>query len=338
MQMKTPKPLKRPGFTLVELLVVIAIIGILIGLLLPAIQAAREAARRMSCSNNMKQMALAMHNYHSVHGCLPPSWLNPGAGDSGWSAQARVLSFLEQGAIEEDVDFSVSYSSVSVNGVPISAFRVDGYLCPSEPNYQTRNSGTPSVPTYVPMSYMVNSGTWFVFDPATKQGGNGMFGPEQFPAFRDCTDGTSNTLLLGEVKTYTPYYRDEGLSNPGNPVMPTDPSQICGMGGSFKTNSGHTEWVDGRVHQSGFTSTFSPNAEVICDEGGTEYDVDWTFAREGKTATEKTYAAVTARSWHPGGVQVALTDASVRFVAETIDLPNWQALSTRNGGEVVSVP
>lgn len=327
--------LQSRGFTLVELLVVIAIIGILVGLLLPAVQSAREAARRMSCQNNLKQIALSMHNYESTFRCLPPSWTQPSGISSGWSAQTRILPFMEQAAIADNIDYSAAYSTVTIatpdGPVPISAFRVPAYLCPSEPNDQTRVSG--GVETYVPISYGVSSGPWHVYNPVTRSGGLGVFAPERYPRFRDCTDGTSNTLLLGEVKTYTPYYRD--VATAGSLPMPTLPADICPLGGDFKTNSGHTEWVDGRAHQTAFTTTFGPNTKVLCTVSGTEYDVDWTNSREGVSTTAQTYAAVTTRSFHPGGVESANVDGSVNFVSETIDLQIWQAMSTKNGGEVI---
>ncbi|MEZ6087517.1 MAG: DUF1559 domain-containing protein [Pirellulaceae bacterium] len=214
-----------------------------------------------------------------------------------------MLPFIEQVSLGDEIDFSLDYGSVFIQTntgpVPISAFRVPGYLCPSEPNDHTRLSG--GVETYVPISYAVCSGVWHVFDPATRQGGQGMFAPERYPRFRDCLDGTSNTFLLGEVKTYNPYYRDAATA--GILPIPTNPQQLCSLGGSFKPDSGHTEWVDGRAHQTAFTTTFGPNTKAICNVGGVEYDVDWTNSREGLSTTAQTFAAVTSRSYHPGGVE-----------------------------------
>ena len=111
------------------------------------------------------------------------------------------------------------------------------------------------------------------------------------------------------------------------------------MGGSFKADSGHTEWVDGRVHQTGFTTVFTPGTRVVCVQGGQPYDVDWTSSREGKSDTELTYSAVTARSYHAGDiVNVAMMDGSVHVVTSDIDLMIWRALSTRAGEEAVQPP
>jgi prepilin-type processing-associated H-X9-DG protein len=110
---------------------------------------------------------------------------------------------------------------------------------------------------------------------------------------------------------------------------------VISLGGNFKANSGHTEWVDGRAHQTGFTGTFVPNTVVPFTSGGKVYDIDFNSYREGKTATQLTYVAVTSRSYHAGGVNVMLADGSVRFIAETVELATWRSLATRHGGEVV---
>jgi hypothetical protein len=148
-------------------------------------------------------------------------------------------------------------------------------------------------------------------------------------------DGTTNTLAFAEVKAFTPYLRDGG--NPAGLGVPpvTSPAAVAAMGGSFKADSGHTEWVDGRVHQTGVTTCFVPNTVVPYTNSGTNYDIDFNSSREGKTLTNPTYAVVTSRSYHPGGVQVTLVDGSTRFVSSTIALLTWRALGTRANGEVV---
>jgi prepilin-type N-terminal cleavage/methylation domain-containing protein len=327
----------KKGFTLVELLVVIAIIGILIALLLPAVQAAREAARRMSCGNNLKQIGLALHNFEGQSRHFPASWKPTQASSSGsidgWSAQAQLLPFLEQTAISADIDFDRSYklaSPVKIGGrtVPLSAARVPTYLCPSEIMDVQRFKNGKAV--HYPLNYAVNQGPWHTFDPAVSTAGLGSFHPRRPLRPANFKDGLSNTLGLAEVRAWNPYFRNAGLMAPGVP----SPAEICQLGGDFKQNTGHTEWVDGRVHQIGFTSTFPPNTRVLCQMGDDVFDVDWTNMQEGKSDNVNTFAAVTSRSYHPSGVQVLLMDGSVQFVQESIELYVWRGMSTRDMNEV----
>ena len=328
------------GFTLVELLVVIAIIGVLVGLLLPAVQQAREAARRMSCQNNLKQIGLAVHNFESTFQQLPPGWKLPaGPSTRGWSAQARLLPFIEQVALSGAIDFEQDYNNamimVSGTSTKVASFRVPTYLCPSDPNDRLRrdNAGNPH---HYPLSYGFNAGTWFVYDPAQQRVGSGMFTANEGRKLRDCLDGLSNTLAFAELKGWNPYFRNAGIE--GQVAIPLSPEELCSLGGSFLLESGHTEWVDGRVHQTGFTATFPPNTKVRCDVDGTMHDVDWTNQQEGISDSIGTYAAVTSRSYHVGGVNVSLADGSVRFTTEAVDLQVWRGLATRDGGEIVSFP
>jgi len=338
----SPRSSRRSGFTLVELLVVIAIIGVLVALLLPAVQMAREAARRISCGNNLRQMALATHQFEGTHQYFPPSWTrtlpNPNGEIDGWSMQARILPYLEQGPLEGHIDFERSYNlatSIPVSGAMrrLSSFRVPTYLCPNEQRDQVRYSG--SEPMHYPLNYAANVGVWRVFDPVTETGGDGAFQPIHALSHGAFADGTSNTLMFAEVKGWTPYYRNAAI--PGQPSAPAVDG-ICSLGGDFKSDSGHTEWVDGRAHQIGFTALFTPNTKVNCQVSGRLFDVDWTNQQEGRSATVGTFAAVTSRSYHPSGVNIALMDGSVRFVGNWISPIVWQAAATRNGGESEPLP
>ncbi len=328
---------RRAAFTLVELLVVIAMIGILVGLLLPAVQAAREAARRMSCSNNLKQMGLALHNYHDTYRKFPPSgFYNRFSPSGAWSVQARLLPQLEQGNLQQLINWDLPYGMQGL----VTRTRVPTYLCPSEPRDEPRLDGNATDPdfTHYPLNYGANMGEWFIFDPQTQRGGSGLFYPNSSTHMGSVTDGTSNTLAFSEVKAYTPYLRDG--DNPSAAAVPTPllPTEIASLGGSFKTDSGHTEWVDGRVHQSGFTTTFGPNTLVPYEISGQLFDVDFNASREGRSMTGITYATVTSRSAHTGGVEVGLVDGSVRFISQSIDLNTWRGLGSRAGGEVVQLP
>ncbi len=328
-----PNPTAKPraGFTLVELLVVIAIIGVLVALLLPAVQAARAAARRMSCANNIRQLALAMHNYEAANQKFPPQ-IMIGRGQKLWSPQARILPYIEQGNLFAGVDFKQDYGSILLNGQRLASLRVAALLCPSESRDEMRLKN--GDPYHYPLNYGVNCGVWKVFDPKDETGGSGAFSPNSGLETRNFGDGLSNTLMLAEVKGWTPYYRDgkNGTATPAN-----KPSEICSLKGNFKTESGHTEWVDGRTHQAGFTATFTPNTKVLCAEEGGSPDVDWNNSRVGKSNTAVTYAAVTSRSYHSGSVvNIARMDGSADTIHSDIDLTVWRAMATRDGEEILS--
>jgi prepilin-type N-terminal cleavage/methylation domain-containing protein/prepilin-type processing-associated H-X9-DG protein len=337
----------RSAFTLIELLVVIAIIAILIGLLVPAVQKVREAAARVSCANNLKQIGLALHGHMDARKCLPPNGVYTYTGaavvqTSPWSALSRILPFIEQENLFRGIDFATPYSTQPA----ITSKRVATYLCPSEVN--DRGSGTD--PTFGnknwTLNYAVNLGTWRVLTKPAMQGGDGAFSPNRGFAPRDFRDGMSNTLALAEVKSYTT--RVSGSPNtvtfataPAPPLSPAGlgaapPFGLAGLSlAAFDaTKVTHAEWVDGKVHETGFTTVFPPNTLVAYTNGGTTYDVDFVSATE--TSPGDTYAAVTSRSYHTGGVNVVLLDGSVRFVTNDIPLATWRALGTRAGGEVIA--
>jgi prepilin-type N-terminal cleavage/methylation domain-containing protein len=327
----------RSAFSLVELLVVVAIIGVLVALILPAVQMARESARRVTCGNHLRQVGLGLQNFESTFRAFPSS-LRPAAANAsgqfdGWSAQGQILPYLEQSNLFEKIDFTKSYIA---QNWPVAPTRIPTYQCPSDPHKKTRYSAVTGQPEHFPLNYAVNLGRWFIHNPATREGGAGAFRPVEPLRPANFSDGLSHTLAFAECKGYNPYFRNAASVDPTRPP-PIDPAELCALGGEFKPDSGHTEWVDGRAHQTGFTTVFTPNARTLCNVGGTNYDIDWNNMQEGKSSTVPTLAAVTARSYHAQGVMAALMDGSVHFVANSIESSVWQALSTRDGGETAQI-
>jgi prepilin-type N-terminal cleavage/methylation domain-containing protein len=333
----------RRGFTLIELLVVIAIIAILIGLLLPAVQAAREAARRAQCVNNLKQLGLALHGYEATGGSLPPTLVITGSGGAvTWTnavgAHMRILPFAEQAAVFNTINFDAElYTPANTTA---TATRLPLMVCPSEgrTTFTHGTGGTMNV-----CNYGFCTGDWFVWggtgDPRKNRS---AFGPNQSRRWAEFGDGLSNTLLLSEGKAYQPYYRDcpGGLAINNPDVIPppdADPDAVVPeyrSGGCALRVEGHNEWPESGTHHIGFTTAWPPNKKIAGGPNGEYQDLDITSKRE-KTGGP-TFAAVTARSHHPSGVNALLGDGSVRFVKSTIDGRTWRALGTVAGGEVLS--
>jgi len=336
----------RDGFTLIELLVVIAIIGVLMGLLLPAVQSAREAARRMQCTNNLRQLGLGLINYESANGAFPPKSIQTGVGTNipttayDWGTSARLLPFLEQGAMFDGINFNFKYLDPS--DATIGAMSINIFLCPSEPN--------PEPILFRGYYYGVNNYAWCVGDWYVY---GGMDGPTTRSAFAtnrsrrvaEILDGTSQTIFASEVKTYQPQLRHcfgdgsggtfPNLSNPNaNPDQASSLAFLTSdstFGHCTMIAEGHTRWVKGDSYHGGFTTALTPNTKVV---GSQNLDLDLTSIDEDDGGP--TYAAITARSYHPGGVNSLFGDGSVRFVKSSISPATWRALGTIRGNEVVS--
>ncbi|MFH1920990.1 MAG: DUF1559 domain-containing protein, partial [Planctomycetota bacterium] len=335
---------RRLAFTLVELLVVIAIIGILIALLLPAVQAAREAARRSACTNNMKQVGLALHNYHDVYKTFPRAAYNinvSGCNEShgwcnswwqGFSVHTMILPYVEQTAIYDRVDWA-NPSHVDPNWVLSRSQPLSAYLCPSDSPY-------PNAAYKGNCNYPVSVGPNFGYYCSPSMH-NGAIRPRGETAIRDIRDGTSNTILVGEsiigdetgsrfgpsdvVYSQTPPWSG-GTCSVGNFQFPTAAlmdtfGMQCEAGKAAHHSHPGRSWIRPMPFQTYFTTLAPPNwrwpncTSDRWDAGG--------------------YVFLNARSRHPGGANHALADGSVRFISETLDFNTYQALGSRDGGETV---
>ena len=334
-------PATPAGFTLIELLVVIAIIGVLVGLLLPAVQQAREAARRVSCSNNFKQMGLALHNYENSNRHYPVAFKTDKDGNqiSDWGVSPQLLPYIEQAQLGAEVAKAIaagdSYSAYKVDtdgdGTGdkfLCSFRIDTLMCPSEIQDQVRPKN--GVDTYYPTNIGWNRGTGQIL-PAMGPGANGAFGVNFEGKPRDFVDGLSNTLAAGEKKAYQPYKRDGGALSA---VPALTAKATSNTTGSQKDNSGNTEWCDGRTHQDGLTTTYPPGSVT---PNSTDFpDGDFTSQREGKGSNDPAVAIVTSRSYHTGGVCNGLMmDGSTRGFTSSMNGEAWRAIGTRNGREII---
>jgi prepilin-type N-terminal cleavage/methylation domain-containing protein/prepilin-type processing-associated H-X9-DG protein len=318
-------PRANRGFTLVELLVVIAIIGILVGLLLPAVQNAREAARRMQCSNNMHQLALAVANYESAHKRFPPGNL-VGETFSGISMHARLLPFIEQGAHYRLVDFKVPYNHPNNREALLS--RIGTFRCPSDP--------VEGLPFNVGGSnnYYGCQGTTILFGAVPNNASdvnynqprpNGVFFRDSDIGPRDILDGLSNTVAFGEK-----------LTGDGSNAM-SSPRTDTFRPGVFPDNAD-------QAHQQ----CEAMDVTDISKQGISNVGAPWLWAYHSTTLYQQVAPPnkrscmfppgrimTTLNSNHASGVQVAMCDGSVQFISDNVDMTIWRALGTRAGSETV---
>ncbi|MDR3638840.1 MAG: DUF1559 domain-containing protein [Isosphaeraceae bacterium] len=336
---------RRSGFTLIELLVAIAIIAVLIGLLLPAVQAAREAARRAQCVNNLKQMGVALSNYHDAVGVFPPAALmyapydvayNCASNSNGMSRShglfTHLLPFIEQANLFNAVNFNFSAGSVNGNlqfgilpgAVQFTAFStvVSTYVCPSDSRLQPSHTVPYDQGTaYTPGSYASNVGTLDTVHgnvcPRYAES-NGAFSRDWVYTFAAITDGTSNTIFLAEASRFL--NDPELYFNYWNRVAWVN--SVVGLTGTTRT--------------MGFATT-APRLNaglLIPDPPAVTPNIAWLVV--GATGDASRAGQFGFRSQHPGGANFLFGDGSVRFLRNAVALPFYRALSTRAGAEVVS--
>jgi prepilin-type N-terminal cleavage/methylation domain-containing protein/prepilin-type processing-associated H-X9-DG protein len=313
----------RHAFTLIELLVAVSIIAILLGLLLPAVQGAREAARAMSCRNNLKQIGLAIFNYESTHGCLPPGRGSPLP--AVFSPHAYLLSYIEQSNVSSLIDFNAAPTAFSVAGGPTydgvenlsaAATRVSTFLCPSD-----AADGRIAGLQYAGTNYVANAGSDFV--PSNLTAADGLFFTGSHTAFRDLTDGSSHTAAFSERSLGLGV--SYGLSDPTNSlrilelaatVDPNTSNCQSASNGTWNDQRG-AKWILGNYGNTLYNHAATPNS--------TSWDCMNAQQQKGR---------LSARSRHSGGVHVLLGDGHVKFASANIALKVWQGASTRAGGEV----
>lgn len=340
--------MRRRAFTLIELLVVIAIIAVLIALVLPAVQQAREAARRTQCRNNLKQLGLAIYNYESSLQVLPPSALisltpSNNLWTSYMGAHARILPYIEQGNVYNGINALSGYGNV--DNLAAVGRVIPLFLCPSEPRREAFAHAT--FGNIGGVNYAFCMGDWFVWSGLSPTNTSQKFSDAPFTVnlcrrWSQFTDGASNTVLMSEVKNYQPYVRDCGslslINSPDNiPSPDADPLTVCpeynGGGCTFFLNA-HSQWAEMAVHHNGYTTAWPPNKKTPGGPGMAYPDVDINSQRERTGGP--TYAAVTSRSHHTGGVHSLFGDGSVKFISSSIDGRIWRALGTMRGGDTVS--
>ena len=339
--------MSRRGFTLIELLVVIAIIAMLIALLLPAAQAAREAARRSECRNNLKQLGLALNNYHESCRTLPPGRMRSSTDGQGrcFSAYAHLLPLLDAGPLYRQVNFNANPDDPATNGVALGQ-TIKFFLCPTDSFaiLQTNVVAGQSINSAV-HNYPLCTGTTLPLSPLNPSGVRitGVFYENSSTRFQDVRDGTSSTICISETIKSEPggpaiwdgvspvagFVLTQGNDNSTNGPELTNYATQCHGAGLLLQLSRGSRWLYGAPGHSMYNHLRGPNDRDIDCRGGLPHSIRTSFWWDRLSHN------VTARSQHTGGVHALFVDGHVKFVNSSISLATWQALGSRNGNEVV---